>query len=239
MMNPRTYEELVSSSKMYELVTDRLHKQSPEEPGQSVENIEMNHELIELILDLYNSDPDSDLFYQKLRKFSLEDIVNYLHASHRYYLTRVVPGIEQSLLHIFSKYGQTHQLLATLALFFNGYKNKLVEHFRMEERHVLPYVKKLIKASKGQLKGEELTDLLANNSIAAFSDHHDEVENELKEVSVIIKSYSGDEPTPLPYRVFINQVELFELDLRKHAIIEDHVLVPMVTELERSLREQL
>jgi len=39
----------------------------------------------------------------------------------------------------------------------------------------------------------------------------------------------------LPYKIFLNQVELFELELRKHAIIEDHVLVPMALELEQQL----
>ena len=59
-----------------------------------------------------------------------------------------------------------------------------------------------------------------------------------REVSEIIKRYSAYEATPLPYRIFLNQVELFELELRKHAIIEDHVLVPMAMELEAKLRRE-
>ncbi len=236
MMDARTYEDLITSSKMYEMVTERLQGT---ETRQVPRNIELNHELIEQILDLYNNDGESDIFSQKLRRFSLEEIVNYIQASHRYYLTKKVPELEQSLLHIFSKYGQTHQLLASLAMFFNEYKNKLVHHFKMEELHVLPYVKRLMQASEGLLSEKEKGELLSGNSIAAFSDNHDEVEDELKEVSRIIRQYSGAEPTPLPYRIFMNQVELFELDLRKHAIIEDHVLVPMVAELERELKQQV
>lgn len=34
----------------------------------------------------------------------------------------------------------------------------------------------------------------------------------------------------------MNQVDLFEIELRKHAIIEDHVLVPMVVALENKLK---
>jgi len=236
-MNPRTYEELVTSTKMYELVTERL-EDTPKSGALSSDGIELNHELVELILDLYDTDSDADFFQQKLRKFSLEEIVTYIQASHRYYLTKKVPELEQSLLHIFSKYGQTHQLLASLALFFNQYKNKLVIHFKMEERHLLPYVKKLIKAQKGALSTEEIAQLLSEQSINTFSDHHDEVEEELKEVSNIIHKYSGELAPPLPYRIFLNQVELFEMELRKHAIIEDHVLVPMVIELEKQLREK-
>ncbi len=238
-MNPRTYEELISTTKMYELVTERL-----DEPvvtkNRTFEGIELNHELVELILDLYASDSDADFFHQKLRKFSLEEIVTYIHASHRYYLTKKVPELEQSLLHIFSKFGQTHQLLASLALFFNQYKNKLVRHFKLEESLVLPYIRRLIQAEKGLLSKEELRELFNSNSIDAFSENHDEVEEELKEVSVIIHSFvEKDEEPPLPYRIFLNQVELFEMELRKHAIIEDHVLVPLAEELEKKLKETL
>lgn len=238
-MDPRTYEELISTTKMYEMVTERLDT-PPQTEKRTFEGIELNHELVELILDLYDSDNDADFFHQKLRKFSLEEIVSYIQASHRYYLTKKVPELEQSLLHIFSKFGQTHQLLASLALFFNQYKNKLVKHFKLEESLVLPYIKGLIKAEKGLLSRDELAELFQTNSISAFRDHHDEVEDELKEVSVIIHSFveKGEEP-PLPYRIFLNQVELFELELRKHAIIEDHVLVPLAEELEKKLKERI
>jgi regulator of cell morphogenesis and NO signaling len=69
-----------------------------------------------------------------------------------------------------------------------------------------------------------------------FNDNHDPIEDDLKTVSTIIHSYSIDQETPLPYNVFLNQVEIFELELRKHAIIEDHILVPMAKELENRLR---
>jgi regulator of cell morphogenesis and NO signaling len=238
-MNPRTYEELISTTKMYELITERLDESSLPEK-QTFEGIELNHELVELILDLYDNDSDADFFHQKLRKFSLEEIVTYIQASHRYYLTKKVPELEQSLLHIFSKFGQTHQLLASLALFFNQYKNKLVRHFKLEESLVLPYIKKMILADSGLMGREELIALFASQSIRAFTDHHDEVEEELKEVSVIIHNFveQGEQP-PLPYRIFLNQVELFEMELRKHAIIEDHVLVPLAEELEKKLKESL
>lgn len=238
-MNPRTYEELISTTKMYELVTERLDA-SVIPQKRTYDGIELNHELVELILDLYDTDNDADLFHDKLRKFSLEEIVAYIHASHRYYLTKKIPELEQSLLHIFSKYGQTHQLLASLALFFNQYKNKLVQHFKLEEKVVLPYIKRLIEAKNGLMTKSEQAELLLTSSIAEFREGHDEVEDELKEVNVIIHSFveKGEQP-PLPYRIFLNQVELFEMELRKHAIIEDHVLMPLAEELEKKLKEGL
>ena len=227
-MKQRIHDELITGSLLRQSVTERLDTPS-EQP-----RIELDDELLELIFDLY--DDDRDFPYQKIRKFSIGEILTYLQATHRYYLTKKLPEIEQSLLHIFSRYGKTHELLAELCLFFNDYKNDLIEHVKMEEREFFPYIKRLVKASQGELATAEITELLSTASIAQFTDHHDSIEDELKEVSEIIKRYSAYEATPLPYRIFLNQVELFELELRKHAIIEDHVLVPMAMELEAKLR---
>lgn len=229
-MKRSTYDELIDGSLLHQSVTERL------DTTAEANSFEIDHELLELILDLY--DDDRDFPYQKIRKFSISEILTYLQATHRYYLTKKLPEIEQSLLHIFSRYGKTHQLLAQLCLFFNDYKNDLIEHVKMEEREFFPYIKRLVKAGRGELSPEEITELLSKASIAQFTDHHDSIEDELKEVSEIIKRYSEFETPPLPYRIFLNQVELFELELRKHAIIEDHVLVPMAKELEETLRNQ-
>jgi regulator of cell morphogenesis and NO signaling len=231
VMTKSTYNELINDSLVHQSVTERL------EDFGGKNRIELDNELISLILDLYND--DQDFPYQKIRKFSMGDILAYLQATHRYYLTKKLPEIEQSLLHIFSKYGQTHELLAELCLFFNEYKNDLVEHVKMEEREFFPYIKKLMKASAGEYTKAEIADLLNSASISQFTEHHDSIEDELKEVSQIIHRYSPVERPPMPYRVFLNQVEFFELELRKHAIIEDHVLVPMAVELEAQLRASL
>jgi regulator of cell morphogenesis and NO signaling len=222
---------LINSSKMLQMITERLDI-TPK--TKATKHIEMNPELIELILDLYND--DADFPFEKMQRFSVEQILDYLQTTHQYYLSKKLPEIEQSLLHIFSKYGQSHQLLASLAIFFNIYKNKLVDHILMEEKQLFPYIRRMIIASKVKAVCAESLEIDMEFSIEKFISSHSPIEDELKEVSEIIKKYSDNKTTPLPYKVFLNQVELFELELRKHAIIEDHVLVPMVIELEKQTK---
>lgn len=233
-MDAKTLEGLVESNKMYQLVTERLDVVDP--AAQDVyARFNMESELMELILELYNHD-EENFQYQQLHKFSVDQVLAYLQASHKFYLSKKLPEIEQTMSHIFNKYGSTHQLLTSLTAFFNEYKNRLVEHIRMEEKTFFPFIKNLIAASKGEMGAVDVKTLLESDSVDNFNDNHDPIEDDLKTVSSIIHSYSTDEETPLPYRVFLNQVELFEMELRKHAIIEDHVLVPMAKELENKLR---
>lgn len=226
-----TINDLIDNSKMLQLITERLDIMPQD---KLLKKFEMNDKLLALILDLYND--DEDFSYEKMQEFSIDDILNYLQITHKYYLSKKLPEIEQSLLHIFSKYGQSHQLLASLAIFFNNYKNKLIDHIHMEEKQLFPYIRKMTVASKIKAICAESLEIDPEFSIEKFIASHSPIEDELQEVSRIIKQYSDDKSLPLPYKVFLNQVELFELELRKHAIIEDHVLVPMVIELEKKLK---
>ncbi len=223
---------LIDEAQVLHLINERLEVLPTSQ--KTIKSMEMNSELMRLILDLYNN--EEDFVNEALKRFSVEEILNYLQLTHQFYLNKKLPEIEQSLLHIFSKYGQSHQLLASLAIFFNNYKNKLVEHIKMEEKLLFPYIRKMIVAAKASPICIESLHLDTNFSIEEFISNHSAIEDELQEVSEIIKKYSDSSEIPLPYKIFLNQVEIFELELRKHAIIEDHVLVPMVIELEKKLK---
>lgn len=224
---------LIDEAQVLQLINERLEVLPASQ--KTIKSIEMNSELLNLILDLYNN--EENFVEEALKRFSVEDILTYLQLTHNYYLNKKLPEIEQSLLHIFSKYGQSHQLLASLAIFFNNYKNKLVEHIKMEEKLLFPYIRKIIVASKASPVCVESLHLETKFSIEDFIANHSAIEDELQEVSEIIKQYSDSKEIPLPYKIFLNQVEIFELELRKHAIVEDHVLVPMVIELEKKLKK--
>ena len=73
-------------------------------------------------------------------------------------------------------------------------------------------------------------------SISTFIAEHNDMENDLAEVRKVIVDYSpAYSITPFPYRIFLIQLQLFENDLRKHAQIEDEVLVPKALHLENEL----
>lgn len=232
-MNSETVQSLVESNKIYQMVTERLDL--IDNPTKKELNFES--ELMELILELYSGD-DSKLPVEKLKDFSMLQVMYYLQASHKMYISKTLPEIEQSMAHIQRRYYDTPQILNALVVFFNDYKTRFLEHIRMEERDFFPYLKKLHNAYHGGLSEEETLALLKDTSTEDFMDDHDAIEDELKNVSTLIHTYSETQTVPLPFKVFLNQVELFEMDLRKHAIIEDHVLVPIAQKMETELRSR-
>lgn len=161
---------------------------------------------------------------REFEKFSLCDLVDYLKSNHDYYLNKKLPEIEQSISHVFGGKEEMPKLLKRLALFFDYYKNELVKHIKMEEEVFFPMVEQLEN-------GNNLQDSEKWTPFMEFLGNHDSVEDELKKVNLLIKETLKNVSVPFAYRVFMNQVDLFEQDLRKHAIIEDEVLLPRVESL--------
>jgi regulator of cell morphogenesis and NO signaling len=234
MTNTETVQSLIESNKIYQMVTERLDLIEK----SSKNDLNFESELMELILEFYSGD-ESDVSLEKLKKFSMLQVMHYLQASHKLYISKTLPEIEQSMYHIQRRYYETPDILNALVLFFNDYKTRFLEHIRMEEKDFFPYLKKLNAAFNNEISSEDLAILLKSTSVDDFTTDHDAIEDELKNVSKIIHTYSEEETVPLPFKVFLNQVELFEMDLRKHAIIEEHVLVPIAMKIEKDLRARI
>jgi regulator of cell morphogenesis and NO signaling len=178
---------------------------------------------------------DREGLIESMESFSVLELLDFLKVSHKYYLSKKLPEIEQSLLHITNRFSETHHVLTSLAVFFNSYKNKLIRHIRKEDQFLFPFIENLVNAQNNNLAGDELAALLSQNTLAEFEENHDPVEDELGEVIQMIYKLSNTENLPMPFRVFLNQISFFELELRKHAVIEDEVLLPKVQELEKFL----
>lgn len=179
-----------------------------------------SRELTELASQLNVNNPEVAL--KQFENFATSDIIDYLEFNHHYYLTKKLPEIQQSIMHVFGS-EEVSSLLQTLALFFGKYQKDLIVHIKMEENVFFPMVKNLVSNSKKSLSGTEQWV-----SFLEFMGNHDPIEEELQKVNLIIKEATKGMDLPFAYNVFMNQIELFEFDLRRHAIIEDEVLLPRV-----------
>lgn len=225
-MRNTTLSDLVNNSIDYQLVNDTvLYSNADSQFG------EVGTKLFKFIVDYFENKEEVDI-----TAFNIEEVLRYLKASHAYYLTKKLPEIEQSLTNYFNNSDESSQLLNALALFFNQYKKSFVKHILAEEREFFPYIQKLIDYSSGLESDYVDKQYIEKYSIAFFNEKHDSIEDELQSVSTIIFNNLGAKSIPLPFRVFLNQVELFELDLKKHAIIEDFLLVPLALKLESDIK---
>lgn len=149
------------------------------------------------------------------------NIVDFLHNSHDYFLGYKFPHIRKNLI---AALDPSHDdINPAIVKFFDDYVGQVKNHFDYEEQFVWPYIKSL--SDKKQ----------PTYSIDVFRKHHDEISDKLNDLKNIILCYYT---TSMPDKMYDALVDIFncEEDLNSHHSIENHILIPMVENLEQKLK---
>ncbi len=229
MYKESSFAELIEHNYLYQYFTDKLDipASSYNKPISKVcKEQKLNEDFIQTLLKTY--DDTLEFPYHELSEYGIHEILGYLKLTHKYYLTKKLPEIEQTIIHLNVNYKQSHNLLVLLCSFFVNYKQKLEEHIKYEEKYLFPYIENLVQK---KIASETLNIFSAKT----FSENHTDIESDLYKVRQTILGYTGSQKTPLPYNIFLSQLQSFEIDLCKHSMIEDLVLIPMVIKLEEKL----
>ena len=148
------------------------------------------------------------------------DVVYFLHNSHDYYLTYKLPHIRANLI---SALDESHKDINPIIIrFFDDYTTLVKKHFNYEEKVVFPYVRLLSEGDN------------SDYIIDVFRRHHDdEIEEKLGELKNIILRYYS---TSMPFKMYDALADIYncEEDLKSHARIENDILIPMISRIERS-----
>lgn len=231
-----TIKELVENNKIYHLLNDKLDIKTSDYSKtfkQVCSENQLNYPFIKKLLKTY--DANCEFPFEELNECSVIELLDYLKKSHHYYLKKKLPEMELTAIQVFKNYNETHTLLSYLCVFFNSYKKQLVEHIQFEEKKLFPYIAKLIDIDTKNADSEEIMYVLNTFSTREFICNHAHIEDELQEVRSLILKYTSASKLPLPFNVFLNQLHYFEIELNKHALIEDEILIPKVIDLEAHL----
>lgn len=159
-----------------------------------------------------------------LERVNMEGIVPYLEASHRYYLNERLPHIERHLSHIAEHAG--HQYVSVLGNFIEGYRKDVMVHFDYEERDVFPYILQL-QHSQGTASTKPIA--------TTFLESHTDLVEKLSDLPQILYKYLPGSPVVEELNELVFSILQLSSDLEKHALIEEQVLMPYVSWMERRL----
>ena len=182
-----------------------------------------------IILNLFINDeyiPEVDNQYEYI-----PDFLTYLKSSHGYFLTEKIPSVQKNIKLL------VEQLLDSktemVESFYNTYIEEVTEHIEYENETVFPYIEEMYDAF---LKSRDVETLLKEYDIDIYSEHHDALEDVLKDLkNILIRHLPQKEPGKIR-RVVLEQLFELESDLYSHSRIEDEVLIPLVKKLEDNLR---
>lgn len=158
-----------------------------------------------------------------LNESDIKSITTYLRASHRYYTGVCFPTIHNGIHSLVKELDEVSRKL--IDKFYDDYDNEVTNHFSYEEEVVFPYIENLISHNG--------TDC-DRYRISQFEHNHSNINEKLNDLKNIITKYLGEEhSTPLRFEL-LNNIYSVENDLRKHSLIENRLLIPLVEKLEKN-----
>ena len=159
---------------------------------------------------------------EALSAASLWDILKYLRSSHSYYLESMLPAVEAALERMIASCSEKQQRV--IRQFFTDYKEELAKHFAYEENTVFPYVEAMLNSEdEGQY------------TIGEYEQNHSNVQEKLSDLKNLLMMYLPAECDRQEASLVLFYLFHLERDLRKHTLIEDDILVPVVGRLEDSV----
>lgn len=164
-----------------------------------------------------------------IKKIDVSTLLLYLENSHTYYLKEIIPHIRKQ----FEQYASNAELKAKeqLIRFFNQYIIEVEQHIGYEDHVVFPYISHLhtIASNNGE------TAANSNYSIEEFEKRHDNIEEKLTDLKNLLIKYIPPANDRYQRVRLLNELIALEEDLANHGRIEDHILIPIVRQLENKI----
>lgn len=157
-------------------------------------------------------------------RLSVPTLLQYLKASHDYFLGFQLPFIRKELVDALDENDNLARLILKL---YDEYSRSVTLHMKYEEKTVFPYVESLLAGKP-----------MANYAIDMYSKHHGQESSKLRELkSIIIKYFPGDclrnnQLSAALYDIYNN-----EEWLALHAEVEDNIFIPAIKYLEDKSRQ--
>lgn len=157
-------------------------------------------------------------------QISVPTLMQYLEASHAYFLEFQLPYIRRELA---ESLDENDSLARLIMRFYDEYAHEIRRHMKYEQKTLFPYVNTL-------LEGHPANDY----NVETFSKHHGSADKKLRELKLLIIKYlpqdglHNNQLTATLHDIYDN-----EAWLQQHAQVEDHIFVPAIRRLEKITKQ--
>lgn len=184
------------------------------------------------MIDIINVYHNENYFPEnRLKSFSVKQVVDYLTETHKYYTEYVIPELERLIGLLFLNEKSENQDSRIIKQFLKKYKREFLEHISYEEEFVFPYINCI--SSESDAAGC-VTDIsrFKNFTISDFEARHSDIEEKIVDLKNVMIKYLRPGYNNYIGNAIISNLILFEKDLEKHTRIEERILIPKVKLLE-------
>ncbi|MCI6551691.1 MAG: helix-turn-helix transcriptional regulator [Prevotella sp.] len=162
--------------------------------------------------------------YDDADRLSIPTLIQYLRASHEYYLGFELPYIRKGLENALD---ESHNLARLIMKLYDEYAHDIRNHMQYEEKTVFPYVDNLLN-----------NKVTGKYDIETFSKHHTQTDQKLHELkNIIIKYLPSDGLRNNQLSATLYNIYNCEEWLAQHAQVEEEIFIPVIRRLEKRLKQ--
>jgi regulator of cell morphogenesis and NO signaling len=190
------------------------------------------NELIEQLDIVLNTKNDSGIDF---KSWPLDLLADYIEKTHHRYVEEKIPVLLQFLDKLCKVHGANHPELFEINELFIGCAAELTQHMKKEELILFPFIKKMVATRSNNEALQQPHFGTVDNPIAMMMHEHDAEGERFRKIETLTNNYTPPADACNTYRVTFNMLADFEQDLHKHIHLENNILFPKATLLEKTL----
>jgi len=164
---------------------------------------------------------------ENFSKSDIASIILYLRNSHIYYENEKYPEIHSYIDRLYLVNNSAE--IKLIEKFFDEYFEEVKDHLAYENKVVFPYFDKLLKGTDS--RNSKASD--SSFSVNEYREHHTDIESKLNDLKeLLLKHIPVKNDRALRRKIIVGLLEL-ENDLAIHSTIEETILIPLISELEK------
>jgi len=175
---------------------------------------------------------------QNYDNWELDFLADYIVHTHHKYVARAIPEIFEYTQKVARVHGTQHPETVEVADYFVQVMNELNRHMMKEENILFPYIKTLVEAKKMGAKPELPPFGTIENPVRMMEREHDQVGEYMAKINELTNGFEIPSGACTTFRLSYAKLKEFEEDLHQHIHLENNILFPKATLLEKQLGEE-
>lgn len=194
--------------------------------SQLCKEMEINEMVLITLTNLYNGFALTG--HEKFEIPDIAQIIQFLRNTHIYFEDEKLPEIHNYIEKL-SEVNESPEI-KLIRKFFNEYNEEVKEHFAYENKIVFPYFYTVL----GTDVDKNGKYIIKEFSTSEYKEHHSDVETKLNDLRELLLNHIPVHKDRVLRRKIITALFEIEYDLNVHTTIEETLLIPLITELEKA-----
>jgi regulator of cell morphogenesis and NO signaling len=162
------------------------------------------------------------------------ELIRHIVGTHHAYVRNEVPRLTQLAQRCAARHGQAHPEFIQIENMFSQLANELLFHLDKEERILFPYVEALEASRNKGTEAPHACFASVESPIAAMLLEHESAGALLSEMRTATSGFTPFEGACPTVVGFLHSLNAFETDLHRHVHLENNLLFPLATALEKN-----